>query len=274
MEKILNMIWKFLNSRLFAYIGIVLLVILFVGNCNRISDLNDTISTKNKNIEVLNDTVKTVKLKNGDLQSTVGSFQAKNKELKLLNESLYNEVKKRKTEVVTLNRIVFQLKQDTSDLQKYIDYLEGIINNPPPEKLNDTTWNIPWNMKFSYDSLNYDFYSGVTTVGLRGQLAYINDILLTNEGTRMLNRESQMELIWGQEYEGKGKNRKLRVYAETAHPAFITKLLEGTYVDYPEKRHWFTGFGIGPNLGVGYDFINSQPTLTVGLGIHYSIYSW
>ncbi len=87
-------------------------------------------------------------------------------------------------------------------------------------------------------------------------------------------RESQIGLIWGQKWEGRGKDKRLKVYAQTAHPAFQTKLLEGTYVDYPKKRRWFTGLGIGPQFGVGYDFLNNQPAITIGLGIQYNIYQW
>jgi hypothetical protein len=79
-----------------------------------------------------------------------------------------------------------------------------------------------------------------------------------------------MTLTWGQKYE-KGR---VHVFAWTSHPAFQATLLEGTYVDYPKKKHWFTGFGIGPNLSLGYDFINNRPAFIFGIGIQYNIYQW
>lgn len=270
--KFLQGVLKFMNSKIFGYVLIVVIAVFLVGTCGRVSNLKEEAKIKDQNISALADSIQTVKLKNGDLQSSRDAFMADAKELRLLNAELSDAVKLQKGKVVTLNRIVFQLKQDTADLQSYINEL--LAKYETPEKVNDSTWNVDWTLPFVYDSVNYDIFSGRTIIGVKAPKSYLSDITLTQNRTLLLNRESQIGLTWGQKWEGTGKNKRLKVYAQTAHPAFQTKLLEGTYVDYPTKRHWFTGFGVGPHVGVGYDFLNNQPAITIGLGIQYNIYQW
>jgi len=270
MKKFLQAVWKFLNSRIALYIGIVVVVILFAGTCSRNGNLKEDLKLKDQNISALTDSIKTVKLKNGDLQSSRDSYMATAKELAEYNKELSKDVKAQKGKVVTLNKIVFNLKQDTADLKEYI---RNMTIADPPEQVNDSTWDVNWALNFVYDSTNYDFYTGKTRVGLRGPFD-LEKISVIDGGTTMLSRDSQIGLIWGQKWEGTGKDKRLKVYAQTAHPAFSTKLLEGTYVDYPKKKHWFTGFGVGPQLGVGYDPFGQKPAFYIGVGVHYNIYSF
>ncbi len=266
--KFLQVAWKFINSKIFGYIIIGVIALFFVDTCGRVSNLKEESKIKNQNISALTAKVQTVTLKNGEIQSSRDAYMATAKELREYNSVLSNEVKAQKGKVVTLNRIVFQLRQDTTDLRAYINELLSRFETPA--KINDSTWNVDWTLAYTYDSTNYDIFTGRTQVGLRGPENYFKDITLTHNKTLMLNRNSQISLTWGQKYEGK----RLKVFAQTAHPSFKTQLLEGTYVDYSQKSHWLTGFGVGPQLGIGYDFLNNQPAIVVGVGIHYSIYSW
>jgi len=268
----LKKLWTFINSKIFGYVVLGVFILLFVGTCGRNSNLREEADIKDQNISALTDTIKTVKLKNGEIQSSRDAWMANAKELEQYNKSLSDEVKAQKGKVVTLNRIVFQLRQDTADLHAYINYL--LTKYETPQKVNDSTWNVDWQLAYTYDSTNYDIFNGQTQVGLKGPENYFKEITLNHNYTKMLKRESQIGLTWGQKWEGTGKNKKLRVYAQTAHPAFQTKLLEGVYVDYPQKRRWLTGFGVGPTLNIGYDFLHNQPAVVVGVGIHYNIYQW
>jgi hypothetical protein len=268
MKKVLTAIWKFINSRVFLFIIVGVLIVLFSGTCGRNSRLKEESERQVQNISAMTDTIRTIKLANGELQSSKNAFMASAKELEKLNSDLAAEVKAQKGKVVTLNRIVFQLKQDTADLQAYINEL--LTKYETPVKVNDSTWNVDWTLAFTYDSANFDIFNGRTVVGLRGPIAYLPQISLTQNKTFLLNRQSQMSLTWGQKWE----DGRLKVYAQTSHPAFQTKLLEGTYVDFPKKKHWFTGFGIGPSINLGYDFLNQKPAIVAGIGIQYNIYQW
>jgi hypothetical protein len=270
MKKVLEKIWKFLNSRIVLYAAIVVAAILFVGTCSRNGNLKDKINRKDQNISALTDSVQTVTLKNGDLQSSRDAYMATAKELREYNKDLSDQIKAQDGRIVTLSNIVFQLKQDTAALREYI---RNLPDPEPPLQENDSTWKVSWALRYDYDSTNYDIYKGNTRIGLRGPLD-LSQVSVFHKGTELTFRESQISLTWGQKWEGTGKNKRLKVYAQTAHPAFQTKLLEGTYVDYPTKKHWFTGFGVGPQLGLGYDPFGQKPALYLGFGIHYNIYQF
>lgn len=266
--KFLEGIWKFVNSKIFGYILIVVIAVFLVGTCGRNSNLKEEAKVKDQNISALADSIKTVHTKNGDLESSIDGFMASAKELKEFNLDLANQLKNEKGKVVTYSNIIFELRQDYKDLQDAFDSLQAEFDKPV--QVNDSTWNVSWTLPFVYDSTNYDIFAGTTVVGVRAPLSYLPEIDLIHNRTFMTNRNSSMSMTWGQKYE----DGKLKVFARTAHPAFSAKLLEGTYVDYPKKKHWFTGFGIGPQVGIGYDFLNNQPAFTVGIGVQYNIYQW
>ncbi len=265
----LRKIFEFLNSKIFGYILVAILTIFIINMCNRNNSLEEEINRKNNNIEALSDTLKQEQLKSGELQASIQGFIAKNEELRLLNEDLYEQVEEEKGNVITLTNIIFKLQQDTTDLRKYIDSLKTFYEDPI--QINDTVWEVNWSLAFTYDEYNYDAYSGRTTIGV---FLPEDNLRITHIGTEMLDRDSQMRLTWGQTIE----DGRLRIFARTAHPAFKAQLLEGVYVDYGDleelRRNWFTGFGLGPSLTIGYDVINQRPTFVIGASIHYNIFQW
>lgn len=254
--KYLTNIWNFLNSKVFMYILIIIGIIIFISMYSSNGNLKDEIDLNNKNITALNDTVKNIKLRNGDLESSIQGFQGSVENLEILNESLAYDIKKEKGKVVTYSNIIFSLKQTVKELE---DALEGAIYNDPVAT-SDTSWNIDWKLPYIYDSLNYDIFLGRTQVSLSGKT-------LKHTKTFLINRDSQIKLTWGQKYE----NDKLKVFVRTSHPAFKTQMMEGMYVDLPEKKHWFQGFGVGPQVGIS---IYPKQTLYLGVGIQYNVYQW
>ena len=269
--KVLKIIWKFINSKVFGYLLVLAFAVLFLGTCNRNKSLKEESVRQEHNVTAMNDTIKTEKLKSGALQVSIDGYVADVIDLEKYNKDLADAVKAQKGKVITLNRVVFQLIQDTTELRRWI-----ALNIPPPEppsSTSDSTWKVPWAVRYVYDSTNYDAYSGITNIGLRGPYD-LSKVSVFHTGTELTYRNSQIGLIWGQKYEGSGKNKRLKVYAQTTHPAFKAKLLEGTYVDFPKKTHWLQGFGVGPTLNIGYDFLNNQPAFVVGIGIHYNIYKF
>jgi len=233
--------------------------VLFLGTCNRNKGLKEEAAIHGKNLAAMNDTITTERLKSGALQVSIDGYVAGAIDLENYNAELAAEVEAQKGKVITLNRIVFNLKQDTADLREYI---RNLPDPEPPQQLNDSTWEVSWATAYVYDSVNYDRYDGKTQVRLRGPVK-LGLVSVAHNQTYLTYRDSQMKLVWGQEWEGKGKNKQLRIYARTEHPAFKASLLDGTYADLPKERHWFQGFGIGPTLNIGYDFLNNQPAFVV-----------
>lgn len=272
--KTLKNIWKFLNSKIFGFLIIGILLFLLAQQCKQKGDLKRESLISEQNISALNDSITIEKQKGGEMQASINAFIATEKQLKDLNSTLYNEVKKQKGNVVTLNKMVFKLKQDKETLEKYID--SSKYANLVPIKINDSTYVVPWMLAYTYDSTNYDIFKGNTKIGV---YKIYGETEIVHEGTFMDFRESQIDLVWGQ----KEEDGKLRVFAQTNYPGFSPESLEGVLIDpntnplmkdLYKKRHWFSGFGIGPTLNVGYDFLNQKPAIAVGVGIHYSIFQW
>ena len=272
MKKVLNTIWKFINSKIFGYVLILVLAVFFLGTCNRNKDLKEEAAIHGKNLAAMNDTIKTERLKSGALQVSIKGYVADIIDLENYNAKLAAEVKAHGGNVITLNRIVFTLEQENAALEKWKeDHPWREPEDPTPE--TDSTWKVPWVAAYTYDSVNYDLYAGDTYVGLRGPYD-LSKVSVFHIDTDLTYRKSQVGLTWGQEWEGRGKNRQLKVFANTTHPAFEAKLLDGYHVKFEEEKHWLQGWGIGPTMNIGYDFLNNQPAFVVGIGIHYNLYKF
>ncbi len=255
---ILSKIWFFLNSKVFLYITIGIALFFFVNTCSKNTDLKKNIKRQSNNILALNDTITIERTKTGDLQVSVDGYVASEKELKSLNKDLYIDVKNQKGKVITLNNIVIELKQDTSELRKYIRNLKDKV-----VQVNDSTYDLRWVLYYDYDSINFDRFRGNTRVNLRN-----NKVIRSK--TELRRRDSRINLTYGQKWE----DDRVRVFAQSSYPGFTAASLEGVYVDFPKKRHWFQGFGIGPNFTMGYDFLHNQPAIIIGVGIQYNVYHW
>lgn len=288
--KFLKKIWGFLNSNVFKYIIILILMLFLIKTCkevrenNRINDINE------QNIIALNDSIKIEKLKNGSLQSSIAGYISDIRGLKDLNKNLYEQSQHQKGQLITLNRVVFQLKQDTFLLRKHINYLESIMSKPI--QINDTTYSMDWFLKYNWDDVNFDSFAGRTYVGIKPNINFSwNDSLsnmvnfrnsfeLTHYKTEMIDRLSQVELIYGQKIEDK----KLRIFVNTKYPGFTTTSLEGVLIDpntnpyikkLMKKTQWFPNtFSIGVGTSTGFNIFTGKPYLGVGVTLNYNIFQW
>ena len=290
-------IWGFLSSKAFLIILVLILFILIGRSCAKIQDLKRIGRINEQNITALTDTIKTEKTKSGKQQVTIAVFITSTKELEKLNKDLYQEIKDQKGNVISLNKIVFQLKEDTSILRERINYLESIITQPI--QVNDTTYKISWKLEYDWDSTNYDIYKGQTFVGvvlkrftpnfiLNGNKTFNNEYNnefntlfdLKHYKTEIIERLSQVDMTFGQEIVGK----QLRVFVNTGYPGFSTKSLRGWMIDpntdpyikkLMKKTKWFPNMwsvGIGPSFG--YNVLTSKVYLGIGANINYNILQW
>jgi len=284
-KKIFKTIWSFLNSKFLGY-GIALILIVFIAQtCSNLNKAKQDAADAHQNIIALTDTLHKEKLKTGELQFSIAGYISSVEDLKNVNKGLYDEVEKQKGTVINLNRLTILLQQDKEDLAKYIDSLKMIINQPI--KINDTTYIVPWTLPFTYDSTNYDIWSGQTKVGLtlskiapktvflRGNTLELpkfdfSQIAVINLGTEMISRETQIELTYGQKYV-KGK---LVVFANSKYPGFKVVNLEGFTVPEPPRKHWFTGFSVNFGITPTYDFVSKKTIMVVGPSFGYTIFSW
>ena len=271
--KYLKLIWDFLNSRVFVLILITLLIIFIAGTCKRKRDLARDLTRKEQNIAALSDSLKFEKMKSGQLVVSISGYIASEKELKTLNKSLYDIVRAQKGDIISLNRSVVQLVQDTIILRKNLDFLNTKIGKM--YQLNDSVFIAPWTLAYKYDNNNFDKFSGKTIFGLVSK----DPLEFTHINTEMTSRTSQIDLTWGQKIE----DGKLRVYIQSAYPGFTVKSMEGVLIDpqknplikdITKKKHWFTGLSIGFGITPGWDFLNNKGAIVIGPTLSYSIYTW
>lgn len=288
MNKFVNFfkkLWSFLNSRIFSYIIIAIVSIVLIRTCSVNNDMKIEKKIDEQNISALNDSVKTYITKYNKLQSTIPVYIANERELKKLNRSLYNEVKKQEGNVISLNRTVIRLKNDSTELSNRIT---SILETPI--KVNGSTYTMRW---FFTDKKYNDKFDGITTVGLtisdRSLLfnnreidskLIFNSIKLEHLDSRLTNQEFNVDLTFGE----KVVDDKLYIFAETNRKDIKFTNMEGYFIDpnnnkyinsLMKKSKWFPGtFSIGVGAGAGYDIFHARPALIIGITGQYTIYQW
>lgn len=278
LKKFFKGLWTFLNSRIFVIILIVLLIMFAAGQCKRILDDNRELDIHKQNISALTDTLKYERNRNGDLVITIDGFISTVKDLKELNKNLAIEVQQQKGKVISLNTVVLRLRQDSAMLAKALDKANRIIGEF--KQIDKNTYAADWTLPYRYDknpkdSLNYDVFKGRTIVSISSDSPPIQ---IHHKDTYMVERNSSIYLAWGQKFEG----NKLRIFVESPYPGLSAANMQGVLIDpstWPnviptKKQHWFTGFGIGPNISTGWNVLQAKPALIIGVGIHYNIYEF
>lgn len=273
LKNILNIVWKFLNSRFFPYILVIIVIMFLARSCQKNGDLEREIKVKDQNELALLDTIKTVRTKNGELNSSIAASIKSEKELKRTNEELYEKLKDQKGKVITLNNAVIRLQQDKAELQRLLSEAES--SNGPVQQINDSTYQLPWTLTYRYDSTNYDSFMGITEI----YSAYKEGrIVITPSGTWLNKRTSSIDLTFGQKIE----DDMLRVFIQSPYPGFSAQSLEGVLIDpntnpYIKKlikpKRWFTGLNVGIGTTIGYG-LDGRVHLVVGPTLNYGIYSF
>ena len=264
-------IWAFLNSRIFVIILIVILILIGVGQCKRIVDLNRDIDHHEQNQSAFTDSLKFERQKNGELLVSIDAYISTEKELRITNKALWDEVQRQKGKVLMLTKTIVVMRQDSAALSQSVDSLLVVIGKL---QQNGDLYTAPWSISHNFSSGNYYQIAGATVV----EVLNTDPFEMRHDTTYLTNFVNSIDLTYGYKVEDK----KLRVFIQSNYPGFTVKSMEGTLIDpndwptvfQPEKRHWFSGFGIGPNISMGWDFLSSQPSLIVGVGIHYNIYQW
>jgi hypothetical protein len=271
MKKILDTIWKFINSKFFGYALVIIAIIIIASQCQRNHNLKRDNIIDEQNLAAKNNEINTYKNKNGELESEKAIYILTEKELKKENKELFDKVKAQSGQIISLNNVVFSLKQDTTILHDSIRYLKAIIGNAV--QLDATSWVMPWTLEYKWDENNYDIFKGRTFVDLD-----TNTFKLTHKNTLMDYRDSQIDLTFGE----KVVDGKYNVYITTKYPGLSAKSISGVLIDpnsspikdLMKKRHWFQGFGISIGITPTYDFINKCPVIVIGPSIGYVFYQF
>ncbi|MFA5585870.1 MAG: hypothetical protein WDA02_04925 [Saccharofermentanales bacterium] len=288
MDKITNffkIVWKFLNSKIFLYLVLILIGAFLFNMYTNNEDLKLKNIKSEQNISALSDSLTTYITKYNRLNSTIPGFLSTEKELKDLNRSLYDEIKKQNGNVLSLNRTVLRLKKDSTDLSNRITSILGA-----PYQLNDSTYSMNW---LFIDNEYGDKFGGVTTVGLNikdrtllfnnaniDSKFLFNSIELKHISSKLTSQEINIDLIFGQ----KIVDDKLMIFAETNRKDINFTNMDGFFIDpnnndyiksLIKRRQWFPGtFSIGVGATAGYDILHARPALTIGITGQYTIFQW
>jgi hypothetical protein len=265
-------VWKFVKSKLFIALIIIGFIILSAIQCSRIKELQRQDAISDQNIIALNDSIKYEKQKNGSLQASIASYIASKKELEELNKELYDLVEAQEGDVISLTDAIIQLRQDSVWFQNHIKDLEKKIEDLV--KIDENTYAAPWTLRYQYDSLNFDSFSGRTYIKIINK----DPLELAHMDTELTNRLTQINLIWGQKVE----NGVLRVFVQSNYPGFTVAQLQGVMIDpadWPDifkqpKRHWFQGVSLGVGITGGWNFMTQKTSVVIGPTFSYSIYTW
>lgn len=266
-------IFTFIKSRIFTILIIIGLIVFSVIQCSRIDELKRQRTISDNNIIALNDSITYHKTKNGELQAEKGILIADKKTLKELNEDLFRRWKEQDGKVIDLTHAVLQLRQDSATLAKYLIEKDKIIAKLI--KIDDHTFVAPWTLTYRYDSTNYDIFTGKTYIGVTNK----NPLELAHIDTELIKRLTQIDLEFGT----KVNKGLFNVYIKSKYPGFTVSQLDGVFIDpnknkdiqsLLKKDHWFTGFGVGPQVTMGYNITTGKYGLVFGVGIHYTIYRW
>lgn len=272
--KILNVFWKFINSKIFLYALFALLALFVLGTCGKNSNLKIENDKHKQNIAAADGVINIYKNKNGILTAEKDVWILSKKELKKKNNELSDLADNQKGRLISLNNVVLGLKQNESILHDSINYLTSIISEPI--QIDETTWSLSWELEYKWDSKNYDKFKGHTIVEVD-----TNTFVVTHKNTLLDERDSRIDLTFG----NKVVDGKYNVYITSKYPGLTPESLKGVFIDpntnkdikrLIEKRHWFTGFGVGPSFSFGY---NPNPedkpfSLVIGASLHYNIYQW
>jgi len=266
-------IWSFIKSKIFIAIIIIGLIILNAMQCSRIKELKRQQDISDQNNIALNDSIKYEKQKNGDLQASIAIYIASEKELKDLNRDLYDRIKEQDGRIISLGEAIVQLKQDSAILARYLVEKEKIISDL--KKVDENTYVAPWSLRYQYDSLNFDVFTGRTYIGV----SLKDSLKLYHLDTELIKRLTQIDLIWGQKVE-KGQ---YRVFLQSGYPGFTAAQLQGVLIDpntnrdikrLIKEKHWFPGFTIGLGATGGFNITTGKYGLVVGPTITWNIYKF
>jgi len=284
-------LWTFLNSKVFQYIIVIILILFLLKTCGNNSNLKREKQIDEQNLAAKTDSLRIEKTKSGGLEVSIAGYVSSLDNLQKLDSGLHADILEEKGQVLSLNVLNAKLIQDKKKLQESYDSLKSVMGKPI--KINDSTYVFPWTIVETYDANNSATYIGWTKVGVNIKPDYVfnsntsisdvlkKGLLIDHKGSRLDSVSTQIEITFGQKVEDK----QLRVFAVTKFPGFSPEQLKGTLVD-PNTIPYLKGLmtehkvkfpntwtvGVGPSLG--YNLITGKPYLGLGVNLNYNLYQF
>jgi hypothetical protein len=236
------------TDKILLIIGAVItasLIFLYKQNV----DLKNQVMVYGQNQKALLDSIHEVKDEFGKVTAYKSAFIAKGEELKTLNEELYNEVIKLKSDIKFIQKSVSTISNDPVVINNRIKVYPDGTNEM--SWIHDTTYNVnnsrllEGNTKFSIDSLGK----------------------IIDKGTTITRDEMRLSLTTGLSND----NGVYKIFVNSDYPNFHVDRLNGSILD----QNLFIkveedNFIVGPQFGIGFGS-NFTPQLYLGLGVTYNL---
>ncbi len=222
-------------------IVIVVLVLLYLKQCNRSSNLDSDLKIANMNSQVFNDSITTYRDKAGNLTYEKGILVASEKDLKDLNKELYNEVKELKDNPKIIIKESIVIKEVPFEVPTYINVYP------------DGSTGLSWSRDTTYNNRNYQ--------KLEGETRFIYDSLgIHNPYTMINSNEIGISFITGIK---EGKDH-YEIFIKSDYPGFTVTDIQGSILDKKMIQSNESAVVFGPSIGYGAIL---SPNGTIGHGV-------
>lgn len=262
--------WIKANSTKILVIAVAILIFLMWQTCQSNADLKVRLQQSENNVIALKDTVRIEKTKSGEVQYIKSALVSDLEQLKNLNLELYNEVKNQKKQIFYIAKMTASL-QDT--LKRYSS--GDVATKDHGTGADQIVWNfdttgVDWERKINGKSL---FTVKVDSTG---------KYVITPKGSQLENFTQKFKLTTGLEA-SKSKKGMLEIFVRSSYPGMKFDNIDGAVVDPADFKKYLSApnkrFSVGFQAGIGYGITLEKsprfvPTLNVGFGIQYKLFSF
>lgn len=245
---------------------ILILALLAIILMRRCSPAESELTTLRQNVFALNDSIRNYRDKNKDLVFVKGALISENNDLKILNNSLYNEIAVLKGEPLVAIKTKIKIVHDTVKVPVYLD---------PPIHLSDGTVvrSFNWKLHNEFSKGNYRRLEGSSSVRIDSTNTITVDSMKINKD------ELGISILTGLAENGD----YLEIFVKSKYPGFEPTEMVGSLIDpkksdilkkyFPQKR-W--GLGIYGGYGVYFNLrnLNVGTGALLGVGVQYNIIQW
>lgn len=227
-----------MNKKTLIIINIFIIIILFIISGLSIRSCSKMSNKYDTNIKALNDSIRYYKSKSGNNVAQTSAFIVDNsKEIKELKEELYNALKEMKIQNSTIAAMQFYGEIDNGKKDTIYEIKHDTIQNG-----------------FIKDFSFSDKYRE-----LNGKVTYIPDTLAVDITSDKIFFDYTVAI---------DKKNQVRIMSNNPYVKY-NEISGFTLTKKKQKR-----FGIGPQIGYGYNFNGNKFNPYIGIGLSYNIISF
>lgn len=254
---ILNNIWKVINSRIFPYIVVIILAVLYLRGCGNLERERIESDRRLGNYLALQDTIRIISKKNEGILVEKSALEKTKKELKKENSELYTELQfeKNKPPKVIIRTVISY--RDTTIIIKSSDN---------------------FNTEDSTGTLEFDYspeFPGNNSFSLTGEVGYKLNLIDTLKpikfGDYKLDIAQTIDIRTGLYRDPEDKRTYIRLF--TDYPNLTIDDIQAIDVTDAESRKALRAarkeFGIGFSVGYGFGS-NGSAGPYIGVGLNYT----